>query len=179
MKLGLSTGERRRKVEALTFIITQQKELMAAGMAGTMVTPDGLRNAILDWGRAAEVDNPEQYFVDPRSPEAQQAAQQQQQQAAQQEQKQMALIEQQMSIEREKNQNEMRKMMQDFIANQAEIQHDYFSDVLKSETEIAKAYGIEQSDVEREQDAGSALQELRSRNTPTSRISFLRREPPR
>ena len=53
---------------------------MAAGMAGTMVTPDGLRNAILDWGRAAEVDNPEQYFVDPRSPEAQQAAQQQQQQ---------------------------------------------------------------------------------------------------
>ena len=68
----------------------------------------------------------------------------------------MALIEQQMSIEREKNQNEIRKMMQDFIANQAEIQHDYFSDVLKSETEIAKAYGIEQSDVEREQDAGSA-----------------------
>ena len=92
---------------------------MAAGMAGTMVTPDGLRNAILDWGRAAEVDNPEQYFVDPRSPEAQQAAQQQQQQqAAQQEQKQMALIEQQMSIERENNQNEMRELMQDFIANQ-------------------------------------------------------------
>jgi len=155
VKLGLSTGERRRKVEALGFIIQQQKELMAAGMAGTMVTPATLRNAILDWGRAAEIDNPEQYFIDPASPEAQQAAQQQQAQAQQQEQKQLLLIQEQFAIEREKNQTEIRKQMQEFVAKQAELQHDYFSDVLKSEVEIAKIVGTSTPDVEREQDAGN------------------------
>jgi len=156
VKLGLSAGERRRKLEALGFIIQQQKELLAAGLDGTMVTAANLQNALLDWGRAAEIDSPEQYFIDPASPEAQQAGQAKQQQAQQAQQQQMAMIQEQFAIEREKIQADMRKAMKEFIADQEEIRFRYFDSTLKSEMEAAKLVGSITADLEREQERGSA-----------------------
>ncbi len=62
-------------------IIAKQTELFQSGMNGQLVSLQNYHNALSDWARAAMVDSPERYFLDPISEEAQQAAQAKKQQA--------------------------------------------------------------------------------------------------
>lgn len=74
VKSGLSVGERSQRRLALEAILAQQEKLAAAGYDGVLVTAQGYHAALMDWSRAAEVDNANRYFLDPASKESQQAA---------------------------------------------------------------------------------------------------------
>lgn len=73
IKVGMSPGERQRRAGALNHILQSQIALAEKGMEGSLVSIQGFYSALLDWARVAGVPNPERYFVDPRSEEAQQA----------------------------------------------------------------------------------------------------------
>lgn len=65
VKLGMSPGERRRKVEALGSILQTQLTLDERGASDVLVNMGNFYSALMDWARAAEIPNPEQYFIDP------------------------------------------------------------------------------------------------------------------
>ena len=88
VKTGLSPGERARKVGNLSTVLQTQMAL-AQSTGGTMVNGRNIYSAFMNWAKAAELDNPEQYALHPESQESQQAAQQGAQQAQQAQQLQM------------------------------------------------------------------------------------------
>ena len=89
IRVGLGTGDKMRSAAALNQIIELQKSLVAGGFEDILVNKEGIYNALVDAASNSGVKNCESYFVDPASPEAQQAiAVQQQQQAMQQQQQQ-------------------------------------------------------------------------------------------
>jgi hypothetical protein len=87
VKVGYSAGERARIGQALGLMIQQYFGALQAGLEGQLVTLQGLYKLCCDFLQMNLIDNPESYFIDPTSPQAQQAAQQKQQ--AQQEQMRM------------------------------------------------------------------------------------------
>jgi len=89
VRLGLSPGQRTRRRAALGQVIEWQAGLADKGYNKILVEIDTFYSALMDWCRSAELDNPEQYFIDPRTDESKQAvmerqAKAEQQQAAQQ-----------------------------------------------------------------------------------------------
>ena len=82
LKSGLSIQERAFRKRTMTEILMKQTELFQSGMDGVLTSVQSYHNALEDWSRASMVDNPERYWLDPMSEEAQQAAQQKQQQRA-------------------------------------------------------------------------------------------------
>jgi hypothetical protein len=74
-------------------VIAQQQTALQAGLTGQLVDLNGVYRALVDAGRMAELESPESYWIDPSTPEAQQAAQAQ----AQQEQQAQQLEEQKVS----------------------------------------------------------------------------------
>lgn len=83
VKIGMSPGERSRKVAAMGKTLETQLKLSDQGMDGVLVDKEKFYKALTDWSRLAEIPNPEQYWIDPMTPEAQKAfqAKQQSQQA--------------------------------------------------------------------------------------------------
>lgn len=73
VKVGMSPGERSRKVAAMGKILDSQLSLSDQGMDGVLVDKDGFYKGLMDWARLAEIPNPEQYYIDPQTPEALQA----------------------------------------------------------------------------------------------------------
>jgi len=87
VNMGLTTTERAERTMSLNQVISQQQQLMTAGLSGQITDMPRMYAAMSDWIRSTGLGDPTQYLIDPTSPEAQQAAQQQQQsqqQAAQQ-----------------------------------------------------------------------------------------------
>ncbi len=82
--IGMTTGERMRMAQVLGGVIGQQLQAMQMGQDGVLVGLPQLYNALIDFARASGLQAPEQYWVDPDSPQAQQAAQQKAQAAQQQ-----------------------------------------------------------------------------------------------
>lgn len=82
LSLGMSVGERTRRSAALQMTLQSQLQLM--GMGSTLVSPANVYATVTDLNRMSGLPAPEQYWVDPASPEGQQAAQQAQQAAQQQ-----------------------------------------------------------------------------------------------
>jgi hypothetical protein len=66
-------------------VMQAQTAMMQAGYEGELVDKGSIYNAAVDWIAAAQLQYPERYIVDPRTPEAQKALQgkQQSQQQAQ------------------------------------------------------------------------------------------------
>lgn len=83
VKLGMSPGERSRRVQSLGFILNTQLGLADKGYNNILVNLPGFYRTLIDWSRASEVPNAEQYFLDPATPESQQALQSAQQQMQQ------------------------------------------------------------------------------------------------
>lgn len=101
VNLGLTEGERMRRSGSLGRVIEIQN-LDAQTSAGVLIDQKSRYAARLDFARNASLPDPEQYWVDPESPEAQQAAQAQSQRADQERQlalaQQNAIIQAQMQV---------------------------------------------------------------------------------
>lgn len=134
VKVGMSAGERARKVQALTFILQTQLMLQQQGAGGVSVNLQNLHNALIDWGRASELDNPEKYWMDPDSDESKAGYQANQQKAAMQQQQQQALTQIALSLE------QMKVNMEKYKADQ-ETQFKYWSESLKAEIAQAQIVG--------------------------------------
>ena len=134
IKVGLSPSERSRKAANLQATVQQQMMLLQAGGNGIIVDMNGIHRAILDWSRAADLDNATKYWVDPESPQSKQAAQAQQQASQQKEQQQLQAF----TAEAQANAINSER---DFVVDQLKIQFDYFKAILDSETEEAKIIG--------------------------------------
>ena len=98
--VGMSDSEKRQRVAGLSQVLGKLEEWVQSGYEGIMTDRERVYNAAVDWMRAAELtDHPEEYLINPMSPQAQQAAQQAAQQEAQQqaemEAKQAQMIQQQ------------------------------------------------------------------------------------
>ena len=143
---GLSNGEKQKRSSALNQVIQAQSGFMQSGLDGILTDPGGMHNAILDWSRANGLENPEQYWTDPASPEAQQAIQskQEQAQAAQQ----AAAAEQEKQYEWARNMHTLEQLIEKYKAD-IENQYKYDSDVLDAEIEEAKILGEATLDLER------------------------------
>jgi hypothetical protein len=92
IKIGLSIGERQRKIQAMTQLINLELQLIAGNMKH-LVDSKTFYNALIDWSRHNSLSNPERFFLNPDSEQSKQTLAQQQQQATQQtnEQKQLML----------------------------------------------------------------------------------------
>lgn len=98
VSLGMSVGERTRRSAALGQINQQQMMAMGNGMDGILVSPVQIYQTLIDQVRMAGLPSPEQYWINPASPEAQQAAQAKQQAAQQQAQIQQQAAQQQLQV---------------------------------------------------------------------------------
>lgn len=77
VQVGVSAGERSRKAKAVSAVVQNQLMMLQLGGGGTMLNQRGMYKANVDLGNYMGIDFPEQYYLDPESPEAQQNAQKQ------------------------------------------------------------------------------------------------------
>ena len=134
VKIGMSAGERTRKVGTLGIILDKQLTMSDQGLDGVLVNISGFHKALMDWGRAAEIDNPEQYFIDPSSDESKLALKTKQQQAKEQKQQQAALMDQALGMER------LRIALDKFIQT-TDLRFKYYDADLDAKIEEAKIVG--------------------------------------
>jgi hypothetical protein len=73
--MGLTTVEKAERLMALNQAIQMLQGMMATGGSGIITDLPRLYNAMGDWIRTATLGTPDQYLIDPASPEAQQAQQ--------------------------------------------------------------------------------------------------------
>ena len=81
--VGLSAFDRKAMAGALAQVAQQQQLALQSGQDGVLVSLANMHNTLTDFARLMGLPAPEQYWTDPGSPEAQQAAQQKQQSAQQ------------------------------------------------------------------------------------------------
>jgi len=134
VKVGMSPGERQRKVSALTFLLNTQFQLGKEGLTGVLVTMQTFYALLMDWCRASEVDNSERYYLDPSSDESQkaQAARAQTAQAekaAQQRLMDMALGLEQLRVSLDKRDKDAQRVL------------EYFKTILDAEIKEAEIVG--------------------------------------
>ena len=134
VKAGLSVQERAHKKRVMEQILAKQTELFQSGMDGVLVDMESYHNALNDWGRASLIDNPERYFIDPKSKKAEAAAQQkqQEQQAAQAKEKEMNEM-----IFGVANQMEQMKIQLDKYKHDQDLQFDYYKAALDADLKEA------------------------------------------
>jgi len=84
VSMGMSVGERGTRIGALQAIKADHAQDQQTGMQGIMSSPETLYRARVDLLRLSGIPNPEQYYIDPSSPQAQKAIEQAQQAAQQQ-----------------------------------------------------------------------------------------------
>lgn len=76
VKVGMSPGERARKVAALEKVLDSQMALAGEHkMEGVLVDAGQFYKTLIDWARANELEVPEQYYLDPMSESSQAALQ--------------------------------------------------------------------------------------------------------
>ncbi len=130
----MSVGERTRRAGALGQVIDAQMMLSDKGMDEILVNLDGFNRAMLDWARLMEVQNPEQYFLDPQSDASQQAIQQKD--AA----RQKATMERRTLMQQAFQMEQLRIALGKYDGDADRIL-EYFKAVLNSEVEEAKIVG--------------------------------------
>jgi len=85
--VGESRTQAAQRSGALQAVMSAQAQLMQTGKAGVLTDDSRIFNAFTDWAYSQNLRMPERYFIDPASPNAQKAAQQQAQAAQQQQQR--------------------------------------------------------------------------------------------
>lgn len=158
VKPGMSPGERSRRVSALGQVIDAQMMLSDKGMDQVLVDLGGFNRALLDWARLSEVQNPEQYFLDPESDSSKAALENKGKQAEQIDSQKKALMQQAFGLE------QLRTAFEKYRTD-AELQFKYFDSVLKSEVEEAKIIGGATVELTRKQKEGDENSEAGSAGT--------------
>lgn len=146
VKPGMSAGQRARKVAILEGILDKQIKLAGEGLDDVIVNIDGFHSALMDWARTAEIENPEQYFLDPSSEESKQAVQRKREQAQQATQAQQKLLDQALGLE-------SLRVSIDKRMGEMELQFKYWSENLQSEVEEAKIVGKATVELEKARNA--------------------------
>lgn len=148
VKPGMSPGERIRRVNAMGQVIDAQMMLADKGMDEVLVNLDSFNRALLDWCRLSEVQNPEQYFLDPQS-EASLAALQNKEKQRQETRRQKGMLMQQaFGLE------QLRTAFEKYRTD-AELQFKYFAEVLGAEVDEAKIAGAATADLVKMQRRGN------------------------
>ncbi len=158
VKPGMSPGERSRRVTALGEVINTQMMLSDKGMDQVLVDLDGFNRALLDWARLSEVQNPEQYFIDPESDRSQAALQDKQKQSEELDMQKKTLMQQAFGLE------QMRIAFEKYRSD-SETQFKYYDSVLKSEVEEAKLVGAATAQLTQKQKEGNENAETGSPGT--------------
>ncbi len=135
LKTGLSVGERAQRKAALSEVLAQQIQIMEKGFGGQLTDLPSVYSALIDWTRAAMLDNGERYYVDPKSDEARQAGQQAQ---AQQQATQKFTMQMQQAIALGAQQVEQIKAAMDKYENDQDTRFDYFKAILDAAIEEMK-----------------------------------------
>ncbi len=148
VKPGMSQGERSRRVAALGEVIQSQMMLSDKGMDQVLVDLNGFNRALMDWARLSEVQNPEQYFVDPDSDESKAALENKEKQRAELDTQKKTLMQQAFGLE------QLRDALNKYI-HDSELQFKYFDSVLKSEVEEAKIVGAATASLSSKQNEGT------------------------
>lgn len=131
MNLGKSKGERARIATVLYAVMEKQAALAAAGMEDILVDAEAYYNAAMDWMRINDVPVPERYFLDPRSPRAQKAFKRKAQQIQMQATKRDEMVKQAIALEQV-------RVAMDKYKTDAQLQFQYWSEVIKAQIEEAK-----------------------------------------
>lgn len=134
IKVAKSPNERARKVAALEKTLDIQVSLAQQGMDEVLVNLDGFYHALIDYGRANDLPNPEKYYIDPLDPNSIKARQLKRDAASLEKQKQDRLMG--IAVELENLRIAFDKYRQD-----TQLQFEYWNAVLQSEVEEAKIAG--------------------------------------
>lgn len=100
VNVGMSPGERARRAAAIDKIIQSQIQMSTGGLDDILVNVDGFYTALMDWGRVADVPNPERYFIDPMSEGSRKVQEQKRALAQLQQQAQQQLVKQAVDLEK-------------------------------------------------------------------------------
>jgi len=128
---GMTSSERSRKKQDLSMVIQMQQQALQAGAGGIITDMSKIYNASADLIRMMDAGAPEEYLIDPRSEEAQQAGQQAAQQAQQQQQQADAMQQEIIGVEKA-------KVAQDKYKTDKEIEFKYFDARLDAEIKEAE-----------------------------------------
>lgn len=131
VNLGATLNERARQGLILEKVMAKQESLAQAGMEDILVNTSNYYKALMSWLRINDVENPEQYFADPRSDSSQAAFKARAQQRAMQQQKQDALMQQAVGLE------QVRAATTKYQTD-AELQFKYWDATLKAQIEEAR-----------------------------------------
>ncbi len=142
VKPGMSPGERARRVQAMGEVINAQMMLADKGMDEVMVGLPEFNQALMDWARLAEVQNPEQYFIDPTSDRSKAALQGKQKAAQDLDMQKKTLMQHAFGLE------QMQKALDKYM-HDSEMQFKYFAEVLGVEVEEAKIVGAATVDIKK------------------------------
>jgi hypothetical protein len=147
IKPGMSPGERSRRAGSLGQVIDAQMMLADKGMDEVLVNLGTFNRALLDWARLMEVQNPEQYFLDPESKESQDALAKKDKARQTESMQRKTLMQQAYSLE------QLRIGLGKYDGD-ATRQLEYFKAVLDSEVEEAKIVGSATADLVKQQREG-------------------------
>lgn len=134
IKVGMSPGERSRRVAMFEQMMQHQIALAQQGMDEILVDVHGFYATVMDWARAGDVKNPERYWVDPQSERSKQAMKSKQESAAQTNEMQQELMKQAVSLE------QIRSALNKYQTD-VEMQFKYYDANLKAQIEEAKIVG--------------------------------------
>lgn len=140
VRVGMSPNERARKVATMKTIIDSQIGLAREGMSGQLVDAERFYKAVTDYARYADIPNPEQYYIDPQSDGAKQAAASQAQKAEEEKAASRALMSQAVGLE------QLRAAMEKYKTD-IEYQFKYWAETLKAEIAEANIVGNATADL--------------------------------
>jgi hypothetical protein len=86
IRIGQSDSQRAKKMVSLDSVLQKQIAAMQQGMDGVLTDASRIYNSAYDWTTTAMLTGPERYWIDPKSEQAQKAAQGKAQQAQAQQQ---------------------------------------------------------------------------------------------
>lgn len=134
VKIGMSPGERARMAAALGKMLDSQLALADKGLDEVLVNATRFYRTLMAWARVNDIRNPEQYFIDPESPEARRAFALKTKAAQQDAGKRQNLMERAIG-------KEEAVVALDKYKHDSSLVHKYWSDVLDSEVEEARIVG--------------------------------------
>ena len=151
--VGQTIGQRNAAQQALMTFIQLGTQALSNGLGGQIVDLGGIYKAMGDWLKMAGVDNPDQYLIDPSSPQAQEAQQRQAQQQQEMQQMQQQLMQMQVDLDKYKH--------------DSELQYKYFDSVL--DAEVKEGVQLSNVQVEAAKLASGAVSSERDRQTSSEK----------
>jgi hypothetical protein len=149
VKVGMSPGERARRVTMSREMLQTQLALVDKGMEDILVNVDGFYALLMDMARWGDMENPEQYFVDPRSDAAKEAMAAKSAAAQRNAQMQQALMQQAIGLE------QLGRALEKYKADQ-ETQFKYWRETLLAEVEEAKIAGAATTELLKQKKEGES-----------------------